>query len=92
MANATLIIDDSKGFVIDIWQYQNEFTQEQWESVIDNFIDIVSDAKDLLERLAEEEKQSEFLDDRLYQLGDVVNFFCSIGIDVRKENEYEVNL
>lgn len=75
-ANATLVIHNERAFVDDIWQYENEFTVEEWREVIEGFASIVSEAREVLEEMETEN----FMDDKLYQLGDVANFFNSIAI------------
>lgn len=80
MANAVLNIIDSSEFSRDIWQDDVYFTDEQWKESMKQFRDTVQHAKILLDRLQEEEKQMEFMDDEIYILGDVINFFDSIDV------------
>jgi len=84
MANATLTITNNAKFSDDIWQYDAEFTTEQWKETIDGFVDIISEAKELLEEIQEEEcmEDYDFGDDKLYQLGDIINMLSSIDVKV----------
>ena len=83
--NAVLNIKNEKQFSCDIWQYETDWTDEQWKEAIISFADTINHAKETLDRLAYEDKQDDFLDDELYILGDVINFLNSI--DVRKEKK-----
>ena len=78
--NATLIINNEKEFCNDIWQYKNNFTIEQWKEILCIFSEIVSETKECLEYL----NLDDFGDDKLYQLGDIINFFNSIDIKFDK--------
>ena len=76
MSNATLVIKDNEGFCNDIWQYENYFTEEQWKEILEGFADIVLEAKQVLEEM----ETPDFLDDKLYQLGDVANMLLSLEV------------
>lgn len=92
MKNATLIIKNGENFSNDIWQYNADFTKEQWYEVIKGFSDIISEAKKTLENIEIELEEFDelyplienFGDDKLYQLGDIINFFKSIDVKLDK--------
>lgn len=89
MANATLKINNSNGFSNDIWQYEANFTAKQWKEAMNDFGCVVAHAREVLEKLADEDVQDEFLDDEIYQLGDIINFFDSIDVELFAEPEEE---
>ena len=82
--NTAQTITNNAKFSDDIWQYDAEFTTEQWKETIDGFVDIISEAKELLEEIQEEEcmEDYDFGDDKLYQLGDIINMLSSIDVKV----------
>ncbi len=84
MANANLVITNNVGFSEDIWQYDAEFTTEQWKGTIKEFVEIIAEAKEILEDAQEEKfmENYDFGDDKLYQLGDIINMLSSINVRV----------
>ena len=77
MGNATLVINNSKEFCDDIWQYKNDFSEEQWKAAFKEFASIIQDAYDYLN------KDDEYPDDKLYQVGDVANMLSSIEVKLK---------
>ena len=86
MSNATLVVNNNKGFVEDIWQCESEFTRNQWKEVIDGFADILSRIYDILEDedIAERAfEQYDFTDSELYELGDTINMLKNIDVAIK---------
>ena len=74
---ATLQIGNRKEFDQQVWQYETNFTTEQYQSCIKNFSDVLSRIYDMLD-------QNEDIDvDQadLYQLGDLINLLDNIKVD-----------
>lgn len=78
--NGTLIINDSEKFSNDIWQSEDNFTEEEWKEAIDSF---ASNLQDIYDWICENEDCGFDMPDRLYVLGDVINMLNSI--DVKKQ-------
>jgi len=81
MTNGTLLVNNSNGLANDIWQYNGEFEKEDWEKSLVTFRNAVADAKLYIEEL----EDGEFGDDRLYILGDIINLFDSINVEMKKD-------
>lgn len=83
MKNAELIIKNNDGLSNDIWNCKSDFNKKEWELAIKNFVEnlesIYEDAYSINENCIELE------DDRLYILGDTINFLKSFSIII-KEN------
>lgn len=76
--NGTLIVNDSEKFSNDIWQNEDNFTEEEWKEAIDSFASNLQDIYDWID-----ENDDFDMPDRLYVLGDVINMLNSI--DVKKQ-------
>lgn len=94
MKNATLVINNSKKFSDDIWQYENNFSETKWNVAKQSWIEIL----ETLYRIIDTESFSDFMelftksredlcfgDAELYQLGDIINMLSSIDIKVKGE-------
>ena len=77
-ANATLVVNNAKKFSDDIWQYDADFTEEQWKEAIENFADNLQDIYNWLTC-----NEDFDMDDKLYILGDVINMLNSIDVNKR---------
>lgn len=86
--NAVLNIQNTKRFAYDIWQYEARWEDKQWKEAMVSFAETITHAKEVLEKLAENEVQDEFLDDELYILGDAINFFNSIDVKTEGRQRY----
>ena len=77
MANAKLIITDSRGFCNDIWQLRGAdgWTSENWQIAIDSLIED-------MEHIYDDEDIDDFL---RYRLGDVINLLSKIDIEMKGE-------
>lgn len=103
MANATLVINDSEKFMDDIWQYEGDFNKSDWEGSIEEWSEILSELYEIIgtedfcnfiTKLSKEIPEIEdFGDDKLYQLGDLINMLNSIDVKMkhRCKNERRIN-
>lgn len=94
MTNAKLLIDDSNGFSNDIWQYDANFNREQWVEVLKSFTETMYEAKEYIEgigeylddrRLLRDAQRTidiEFMDNKVYALVDIINFFENVKVDM----------
>lgn len=100
MANATLVINDSEKFMDDIWQYEGDFSKSDWKGSIEEWSKILNELYEIIStedfyyfitKLSKEIPEIEdFGDDKLYQLGDLINMLNSIDVEInekKKENK-----
>lgn len=95
MANATLVINNSKKFMDDIWQYKGNFNKSNWESSIENWSELLNELYEIINtedfdnfitELSERYSDIEYFgDDKLYQLGDLINMLDSINVKMKGE-------
>lgn len=76
MKNGTLVVNNSEKLSNDIWQCNNDFTEEQWKEAINSFADNLQDIYNWLN-----DNEDFDMDDKLYILGDVINMLGSIDVE-----------
>lgn len=83
--NATLVISNEEDFCNDIWQYRNNFTEEQWSETIKGFAGTLNNAYRFINQELYNKNGDEvcFPDDELYVIGDIINML--LAIDIKKK-------
>lgn len=80
---AILKIQNTNEFDQQVWQYETEFTNEQYQKAIDNFAEVAQRIYDAIDQC--EEIDVDTTD--LYQLGDLINMLSNIKVETAPQSD-----